>query len=133
MNRIKELREAVGWSQKELAQRLGCAAMTVCRYEQHDDKLYPSLVQKLAGLFGVTPAEVLGWGDPPPLDAALLAQSILVAEQWLARQGTQPDAATRSRIIAALYELALRDRDAGGAGKVSVEPLEPVLRLLLPA
>lgn len=133
MNRIKELREARGWSQKELGERLDCAAMTVCRYEQDDDKLYPSLVRRLAGIFGVKPAEVLGWDDMPPLDTAILAQALLLSEQWLARQNRQLDTQTKARIAAALYEVALRDRDAGGQGRVAVEPLEPVLRLLLPA
>jgi len=133
MNRIKELREARGWSQRELGERLNCTSMTVCRYEQDDDKLYPSLVRRLAGIFGVKPAEVVGWDDMPPLDTALLAQAVLLSEQWLERQGRQPGAATRARIVAALYEMSLRDRGSGGEGRVDVEPLEPVLRLLLPA
>jgi transcriptional regulator with XRE-family HTH domain len=133
MNRIRELREARGWSQPYLGKLLDCSAMQVSRLERDDDKLYPSLIQKLARIFDVPPADVLGWDGAPPLDVELLAQAILAAEQWLERQGRQPGAATKARIVVALYEMALRDRDAGGKGRVEVEPLEPVLRLLLPA
>ncbi len=133
MNRIKELREARGWSQRELAERLGCVSMTVCRYEADADKLYPSLMEKLAGIFEVTPSDLLGWNTAPPLDVALLAQALLVTEDWLSRQSTLPDANTKARITAALYEMALRDRHEGGEGRIAVAPLEPVLRLLLPA
>jgi transcriptional regulator with XRE-family HTH domain len=133
MNRIKELREAQGWSQKELGRLLDCSAMAVSRYERDDDKLYPSLVRRMAGVFRVKPSEILGWDEMPPLDTAMLAQALLLSEQWLSRQNSLPDSQTKARIAAALYETALRDRDAGGAGQVKIEPLEPVLRLLLPA
>ena len=52
-NRLKELREAKGWSQGELAQRLGVSRQTINAVET--DKYDPSLplALRLAKLFGV--------------------------------------------------------------------------------
>jgi putative transcriptional regulator len=52
-NRLKELREAKGWSQGELAQRLGVSRQTINAVET--DKYDPSLplALRMARLFGV--------------------------------------------------------------------------------
>jgi putative transcriptional regulator len=52
-NRLKELREARGWSQGELAQRLGVSRQTINAVET--DKYDPSLplALRMAKLFGV--------------------------------------------------------------------------------
>ena len=52
-NRLKELREAKGWSQGELAQRLGVSRQTINAVET--DKYDPSLplALRMAKLFGV--------------------------------------------------------------------------------
>ena len=52
-NRLKELREAAGWSQGELARRLGVSRQTINAVET--DKYDPSLpmAYRLAAFFGV--------------------------------------------------------------------------------
>lgn len=57
-NRLKELREAAGWSQGELARRLGVSRQTINAVET--DKYDPSLplALRLSRLFGVPVPEI---------------------------------------------------------------------------
>lgn len=57
---IRELREAVGMRQYELAARMGVKQASVCAWESGEN--YPSAenLMKLADIFGVTVDEVLG-------------------------------------------------------------------------
>lgn len=57
-NRLKELREAMGWSQGELARRLGVSRQTINAVET--DKYDPSLplALRIAKLFAVQVPEV---------------------------------------------------------------------------
>lgn len=117
-NRIRVLREALGWTQRDLAARLGCTGMTICRYEQDDDRLYPSLIRQLAAIFGCTPAEVAGF-DPAPqsgagtnapadVDKALLEQALTTAHDWLNRQNRPVEVADWAALAATLYRSSPR-------------------------
>jgi putative transcriptional regulator len=57
-NRLKEIREGRGWSQGELARRLGVSRQTINAVET--DKYDPSLplALRMAKLFGVTVPEL---------------------------------------------------------------------------
>jgi putative transcriptional regulator len=57
-NRLKHLREAAGWSQGELARRLGVSRQTINAVET--DKYDPSLplAMRLARLFGVAVPDI---------------------------------------------------------------------------
>ena len=57
-NRLKELREAAGWSQGELARRLGVSRQTINAVET--DKYDPSLplALRMAKLFGCAVPEI---------------------------------------------------------------------------
>lgn len=57
-NRLKQLREQAGWSQGELARRLGVSRQTINAVET--DKYDPSLplALRLARLFGVSVPEI---------------------------------------------------------------------------
>lgn len=57
-NRLKQIREARGWSQGELARRLGVSRQTINAVET--DKYDPSLplALRMARLFGVTVPEL---------------------------------------------------------------------------
>ncbi len=109
-NRIRPLREAQGWTQRDLAARLGCTGMTVCRYEQDDDRLYPSLIRQLAGIFNCTPAEVAGFDHSPSgttapadVDKALLEQALITAHSWLSRQNGPVDVPDWAALAVTLY------------------------------
>jgi len=63
--RIKRLREAKGWTQTELAKKLGVSRVHVANIESPDDALHhrtPSLatLEKLAKAFRVKVADLLG-------------------------------------------------------------------------
>lgn len=66
--RICELRNALGWSQVELAKRLKVAKQTVSNWE--NDNIQPSIemLVRLAKIFGVTTDYLLGLENTPRLD-----------------------------------------------------------------
>lgn len=66
--RIHEQRQALGWSQVELARRLSVAKQTVSNWE--NDNIQPSIEMliRLAKLFGVTTDYLLGLDSTPRLD-----------------------------------------------------------------
>ena len=78
MIRIKDLRQASGWTQDQLARRLGVVRSTVSMYENNDRQLDPDTISALCDIFGCTADYLLGRSDSPlpvisPEDAELLA------------------------------------------------------------
>ena len=63
MNRIRELREASGWNQEDLGQRLNVGKGAVSRYEQEKRQLDPVLICALCDIFGCTADYLLGRSD----------------------------------------------------------------------
>ena len=77
MNRIRELRQARGWTQVQLGKRIGTAKSTVSGYESESHQLDPLLIHALCDLFGCTADYLLcRSGSPDPVigreDAAVL-------------------------------------------------------------
>lgn len=68
IRRLKELREQKGWSQGDLAEKLGVKRTSVANYEQGIS--FPPLpaLEKLATLFGVS-LDGLVWGSQSPEQA----------------------------------------------------------------
>lgn len=63
--RIKQYRIDKGWSQAELARRMGYTdRSTICLVEKGKSDLTTSSIVKYANVFGVTPTEIMGWGKP---------------------------------------------------------------------
>ena len=63
--RIRQLREERGWSQDELARKLGYSSRsTICLIESCKNKVTSSMLLKYAKVFGVEPTELLGLGKP---------------------------------------------------------------------
>lgn len=56
--RIQELRKARGWSQGELARRLGVPRQTIARWETEGPPESIQLLFEIAQLFGVTVDEL---------------------------------------------------------------------------
>lgn len=75
--RICELRTALGWSQIQLAKRLGAAKQTVSNWE--NDNIQPSIemLVRLARIFGVTTDYLLGLEEIPRLDVEGLPQEVV--------------------------------------------------------
>lgn len=77
MNRIRELREAQGWTQAQLGKRIGMAKTTITGYEREDRQPTPATICALCDLFGCTADYLLGRSPSPlpvitPEDAAVL-------------------------------------------------------------
>lgn len=87
MNRMQYLREQAGWSQRELAHRLGVSGGAISKYENGRIPLSPEVLKKLVDIFDVSADFVLGLSDarergtsyaPPTLawDAKLLIDTV---------------------------------------------------------
>lgn len=68
IRRVKELREEKGWTQAELAEKLGVKRTSAANYEQGIS--FPPLptLDRMARLFGVS-LDALVWGEEPPEQA----------------------------------------------------------------
>ena len=75
--RICELRTALGWSQVQLAKRVGAAKQTVSNWE--NDNIQPSIemLVRLSKVFGVTTDYLLGLEDVPWLDVAGVPKEVV--------------------------------------------------------
>lgn len=63
--RIRQYRLEKGWSQAELARRMGYTdRSTICLVEKGRSDLTTTSIQKYAAVFGVTASEIMGWGKP---------------------------------------------------------------------
>lgn len=69
MNRIKELRQAAGWTQSQLGEKIGAVKSTVSEYESEKHQLDPALICALCDIFGCTADYLLCRSDSrfPPL------------------------------------------------------------------
>lgn len=65
MNRIRELREANGWTQAQLGKRIGVAKTTITGYEREDRQPTPATICALCDLFGCTADYLLGRAESP--------------------------------------------------------------------
>lgn len=63
MNRIRELRQARGWTQAQLGARVGMVKTTISGYEKGDHQIDPAMIFKLCDLFGCTADYLLGRSD----------------------------------------------------------------------
>ncbi len=75
--RICELRTALGWSQVQLATRVGAAKQTVSNWE--NDNIQPSIemLVRLSKIFGVTTDYLLGLEDVPRLNVEGLPSNVV--------------------------------------------------------
>lgn len=65
-NRISEARIAMGFSEKQLAQRLGLKGQTIERWESGEKTPRANKLHQLAGVLGVPVVWLLGGADTPP-------------------------------------------------------------------
>lgn len=75
--RIFEQRTSMGWSQVELAKRLGVAKQTVSNWE--NDNIQPSIemLVRLAKLFGVSTDYMLGLEEIPRISVEGLPKDVI--------------------------------------------------------
>ena len=66
--RISEMRMLYGWSQVELAKKLGVAKQTVSNWENENIQPSVEMLVRIAKLFNVSTDYLLGFDDVPRLD-----------------------------------------------------------------
>lgn len=75
--RICELRTSLGWSQVDLAKRLGVAKQTVSNWENENIQPSIEMLVRLAKLFNVTTDYLLGLDTVPRLSIEGLPTSVV--------------------------------------------------------
>ena len=74
--RICEMRMAMGWSQVDLAKRLGVAKQTVSNWENENIQPSIEMLIRIARLFGVATDYLLGLDDVPRLSVEGLPTNV---------------------------------------------------------
>ena len=64
-DRIKEMRKAQGWTQRDLAREMMVSRSTVAMWEVEANDIPTPTLERLAGLLHTSPAYLLGWTDDP--------------------------------------------------------------------
>ncbi|HYG59127.1 MAG TPA: helix-turn-helix transcriptional regulator [Symbiobacteriaceae bacterium] len=86
--RVKRLRESMGWTRKELAERAGIHPTHVGLIERAGRVgVRPETLEKLAGAFGITSARLLGEEESGPADLEPYRMAIKAAMA----SGLEPD------------------------------------------
>lgn len=65
MNRIKELRQAQGYTQGELGNLLNCTGMTISRYETGKNEPDTNTIARMCDIFNCTSDYLLGLSNEP--------------------------------------------------------------------
>lgn len=65
MNRIKDLREARGWTQTQLGKLVGVERTTISNYEREDRQLTTSAINQFCDLFDVSADFLIGRSTRP--------------------------------------------------------------------
>ena len=66
-DRIRNLRESFGWTQEKLAKRAGYETKSaICKIETAGDNVTFKTAERLAPVFNVTPAYIMGWDGNEP-------------------------------------------------------------------
>lgn len=74
---IKRYRERLGLSQEELARRVGYTSQTsIAKIEKGIVDLPQTRIAQFAKVFGITPDELLGWGEKTPAENEELSASV---------------------------------------------------------
>ena len=75
--RINELRNAFGWNQVQLAERLNISKQTVSNWENENIQPSIEMLVRLSGLFRVSTDYLLGLDDIPRIDTSGLPVSFV--------------------------------------------------------
>ena len=63
-DRLRQLREQIGMSQVEAAEKIGVSKQTLYKYEKDIVTNIPSdVIEKMAVIYSTTPAYLMGWSE----------------------------------------------------------------------
>jgi phage repressor protein C with HTH and peptisase S24 domain len=79
MNKVAEIRQRLGWSQQDLAEKLETTAVSVGRYEKEDQRLTLPLMRRLANILNTSVAEIAGEPGRVPEHLAIPVYDIRAA------------------------------------------------------
>lgn len=71
-NRLSDLRSARGWTQGQLAAKVGVTPSTVSRWEARLSAIDDNVKDQLASILDVTTAQLMCW-EPLPGDSVVVA------------------------------------------------------------
>ena len=97
MDSIRLLRTRAGWSQRELAERLGVDRTAVVKYESGSGEPSLRLAIRMADLFGVSMDELLGRKTPDPSSRPEPENPLLHPGRTQAAASPQPSASSVGR------------------------------------
>ena len=63
MNRLRELRDRQGWTLKQVGEKMGMTAASICYYEKGQRNMTSDVAQNFAQLYGVTTDFIYGFSD----------------------------------------------------------------------
>lgn len=73
---IQQLRKALGWTQEDLAKKMGYKSKsTINKIELGINDIPQNKIVKFAEVLGTTPANLMGWDDPSDVNLQLFATS----------------------------------------------------------
>ena len=65
MNRLRDLRQGMNWTQTQLGQKIGAAKSTISGYEAETHQLDAPTIHRVCDLFGCTADYLLGRSNAP--------------------------------------------------------------------
>lgn len=106
---IREARKRLGWTQNDLATRVGCSVAQLSLMESGRRRTSESWATRLEEAFGMRPGflvDIVRWGDVPPSmrDEVNAARNVAEQLRRAARSGTDLDALYHSGDLHALVE-----------------------------
>ncbi|HHY95817.1 MAG TPA: helix-turn-helix transcriptional regulator [Firmicutes bacterium] len=109
----RELREKHGWSQQQLADRIGTARVTITMYEAGEREPDFDTLTSIAQALGVTTDYLLGRSDDPHPPAAAQAEE---EEPWpegisVLRRASSKLTPERKRLIISLIKTVLEEEE----------------------
>ena len=100
--KLRAARVSAGMNQTALGKTIGVSCQQVQKYESGRDRIAAGTLQKLAGAFGMHPAEFFGETTAPVGGVAELREAMSMA----ATMQKIPSRSVRKRIVALIEELA---------------------------
>jgi transcriptional regulator with XRE-family HTH domain len=85
--RLRQLREAQGYSREKLAAKIGLGVAQIARYEFGDNDATGEVLARIATLFGVSADYLLGLTDNPApnIDTTLRPEEVALLAAWRRR------------------------------------------------
>ncbi len=116
MNRLREIREARGYTCRQIADKLGVAEMSVSRYERDEGRLKVSILRKLARILDATVGQILGEtpfdhgltakAEGVGIDRQLLESVMDSVDAYLKKEGATLDTHSRAGLYLRIHDFA---------------------------